>query len=79
MEPPLPPPLSQVRAAVVARQASWLRSAIADKVWQVGGCQSWYKNNETGDNVILWPAYTFTFWWRSLWCSLADFELTAAK
>ncbi|GAC1440078.1 MAG: NAD(P)/FAD-dependent oxidoreductase [Solirubrobacteraceae bacterium] len=37
-----------------------LQGALKDTVWQTGGCGSWYLD-EHGNNVTLWPDFTFRF------------------
>lgn len=37
-----------------------VQSRLAGSVWQVGGCQSWYQNEE-GRNIALWPGFTFRY------------------
>ncbi len=37
-----------------------IQNRIQGTVWNTGGCQSWYIN-EDGKNVTLWPGFTFAF------------------
>lgn len=44
-------------------QKAWnedVQNRISGTVWNTGGCQSWYLN-EDGKNVTLWPGFTFAF------------------
>ena len=45
-----------------------IQSELAKTVWNRGGCQSWYLD-EQGRNTTLWPTFTFTFMRE-----LADFQ-----
>ncbi|MFT3840101.1 MAG: NAD(P)/FAD-dependent oxidoreductase [Myxococcaceae bacterium] len=35
-----------------------------ETVWMKGECRSWYLD-EHGRNGVIWPDYTFKFWWRT--------------
>ena len=37
-----------------------MQARMGDSVWQTGGCQSWYVN-ENGKNTTLWPGFTWQF------------------
>ena len=60
--------LSAVRGRGIAveptaeAQARWnqgVQRRLAGTVWQTGGCASWYLDDK-GNNVTLWPSFTFT-------------------
>ncbi len=49
-----------VRPEVQRAYNDELQNRIQGTVWNTGGCQSWYIN-EDGKNVTLWPGFTFAF------------------
>ena len=66
-------------AAEVRREAqdAWnadVQRRLAGSVWNTGGCASWYLDS-SGDNPIMWPGQTFTFWQRTHRFRAADYAL----
>ena len=37
-----------------------IQSKLKNTVWQVGGCQSWYKDAK-GNNTTIWPDFTWVY------------------
>ncbi len=48
------------RREVQERFNDGLQHRLADSIWQTGGCASWYLDQH-GNNVTLWPDFTFRF------------------
>ena len=46
---------------------------ILFQVW-TSGCTS-YHRNEKGVVHTIWPNNVVEYWWRLLWCDMADFRL----
>ena len=53
-----------------------LRRRMPRTVWSVGGCTSWYLD-ENGVNRTQWPGSTATFWLRMRRPKRAAFDITA--
>jgi cation diffusion facilitator CzcD-associated flavoprotein CzcO len=58
-----------------ARFADMLEKRMAKTVWQRGGCQSWYQD-EQGRNTTMWPGSVVEYVLRTHAASLSDFSLT---
>jgi cation diffusion facilitator CzcD-associated flavoprotein CzcO len=58
-----------------AQFADMLEKRMAKTVWQRGGCQSWYQD-EQGRNTTMWPGSVVEYVLRTRAASLADFSLT---
>jgi cation diffusion facilitator CzcD-associated flavoprotein CzcO len=66
-----------VRRAV---QDAWnddVQTRLAATVWNTGGCKSWYLD-QSGDNPIMWPGFTFEYRRRTRRFELADYEPVGA-
>jgi cation diffusion facilitator CzcD-associated flavoprotein CzcO len=44
-------------------------------VWQSGGCRSWYQD-EKGQNVSIWPGFTFDYRWQTRNVVWSDYSVT---
>jgi cation diffusion facilitator CzcD-associated flavoprotein CzcO len=53
----------EVRADVEEDFQHELRRKLGGTVWATG-CKSWYLA-EDGSNPVLWPGFTFDYWWRT--------------
>ncbi|MCO4761370.1 MAG: NAD(P)/FAD-dependent oxidoreductase [Myxococcales bacterium] len=51
-----------------------IQSRLASAIWG-SGCRSWYLD-DAGNNPILWPGYTFDFWWQTRRVRWQDFRVT---
>jgi hypothetical protein len=58
-----------------ARYADMLERRMAKTVWQKGGCQSWYQD-EQGRNTTMWPGSVVEYVLRTHAASLSNFSLT---
>jgi cation diffusion facilitator CzcD-associated flavoprotein CzcO len=65
----------EVRLATQERFADDVRRRLAKTVWQAGGCSSWYKDRETGENPTIWPGSVVEYIGRTRRVSPADYEL----
>lgn len=54
-----------------------LQERLGRTLWQVGGCRSWYQDQERR-NCVLWPGFTFTYRWRTRRSGLSDFDVRSA-
>ncbi len=64
----------EVRQAAQNRYNKKLQEALADTVWQAGGCRSWYQDPRTGRNTLLWPKSAVQFWLRTRRLRRAHYE-----
>ena len=55
---------ADVRADVQAAYNQALQRAFEGTVW-TSGCNSWYQA-ESGRQAVLWPGFTFSYWFRTL-------------
>ncbi|MEV4572727.1 NAD(P)/FAD-dependent oxidoreductase [Nonomuraea jabiensis] len=51
-----------------------LRERLAPLVWNAGGCDSWYLD-EQGVNRTIWPGFTFEYWARTRRVKPSAYEL----
>ena len=51
-----------------------IQEQLQPTVWQSGGCRSWYQD-ENGQNVSIWPGFTFDYRWQTRRVILKDFWL----
>ncbi|KAI8825900.1 flavin-containing monooxygenase FMO [Fimicolochytrium jonesii] len=63
-----------VRPSALKAFEAEMDGGTKDKVWQLGHCQSWYKNS-SGRITALWPYSVFYYWWRTRSVRWADYEL----
>ncbi|KAH8700799.1 putative flavin-binding monooxygenase [Talaromyces proteolyticus] len=47
------------------RDNAWIQNLSKDLVWS-SGCTSWYIDNKSGRNTMLYPDWQFKYWWRSV-------------
>ncbi|MFI9533702.1 flavin-containing monooxygenase [Nocardia fusca] len=68
--------LAAIEARPEAQQNynTWLADALADTVWNSGGCSSWYLDSR-GRNSIMWPTFTFRFRSRLRTFDTADYRV----
>ncbi len=43
-------------------------------VWQAGGCRSWYQDQETGDNLAIWPGSVIEYALRTRRAAASDYQ-----
>lgn len=65
----------EVRPEVEHAFGAEMRRRLAGTVW-TSGCSSWYMAPD--GEVLLWPGFTFDYWWRTRRLSLADYRTVAA-
>jgi cation diffusion facilitator CzcD-associated flavoprotein CzcO len=70
---------TRARALDVRREAQRefnrrLRARLGPKVWNAGGCRSWYLD-EQGVNRTIWPGFSFEYWARTRRVNPRAFEL----
>jgi cation diffusion facilitator CzcD-associated flavoprotein CzcO len=51
----------EAKAPAMRRYADRIQRRLRKAVWNEGGCQSWYLD-ENGVNRTLWPGFTFEYW-----------------
>jgi cation diffusion facilitator CzcD-associated flavoprotein CzcO len=61
-----------VLESVQTRFNEQVQAKLRHTVWS-SGCRSWYLKD--GHNATLWPSFTFAYWARTRFVSLADYEL----
>ncbi len=49
---------------------------LATTVWQAGGCRSWYQDQDTGNNVAIWPGSVVEYVFRTRRAMARDYRLT---
>ena len=49
-----------------------LRRRLRGSAWEAG-CTSWYRT--PGGELVLWPGFTFDYWWRTRRLDLADYDV----
>jgi cation diffusion facilitator CzcD-associated flavoprotein CzcO len=54
----------EVRAESERALNEMIAQRSKETVWLNGQCRSWYLD-ENGRNGVIWPDYTFKFWWRT--------------
>ena len=64
----------EVRAGSQERFVEHLRRRMVRTVWQSGGCRSWYQDQRTGENPVIWPGSVVEYVRRTRWASAADYE-----
>lgn len=67
-----------VRASAQRRFNRWVQKRSRGAVWESGGCNSWYLD-ENGKNRAAWPASTINYWWRTRRLHPTDFELEGSS
>ncbi|KAL1925107.1 uncharacterized protein VTP21DRAFT_4761 [Calcarisporiella thermophila] len=48
---------------------------LRNTVWTSGGCKSWYQDS-SGKNPVVWPDYTFVYWWKTRRFDFENFIFT---
>ena len=54
------------------------RRKLAARVWNTGGCSSWYLDRN-GRNATIWPDFTFRFWGQMRRFDPQAYELTGPR
>jgi cation diffusion facilitator CzcD-associated flavoprotein CzcO len=54
----------EVKAAAARRYNDGLQRRLRRRVWNAGGCRSWYLDRD-GVNRAIWPGFTFEYWART--------------
>ncbi|MBB5155257.1 cation diffusion facilitator CzcD-associated flavoprotein CzcO [Saccharopolyspora phatthalungensis] len=67
-----------VRQSVQDSFNAEIQSKLAGAVWSVGGCRSWYLD-ENGVNRAIWPGFTWKYWLRTRKADMADYETTVGR
>jgi cation diffusion facilitator CzcD-associated flavoprotein CzcO len=65
----------EVKASAQRRTNERLHRRLRKAVWSVGGCRSWYLD-EDGVNRTLWPGFSFEYWARARRARRADYTLS---
>lgn len=60
------------------RYNTWVQTKASQLVW-AAGCTSWFIDEKTGRNTIMFPDYQFKFWLRSIFVKWSDFELKSSN
>jgi len=66
-----------VRPEVERRFTERLQRRLSRRVWNQGGCRSWYLD-ANGNNPTIWPGFTFEYWARTRRMRPEAFELIGA-
>lgn len=64
--------LVAVKPEAEERDNIWLQSAARNLVWATG-CTSWYVDEKTGRNTMMYPDWQWRFWLRSIFIPMGDF------
>lgn len=56
------------------RFAQQVSGRLRRTVWQSGGCRSWYQDQKTGDNPVIWPGSVVEYVWRTRRASASDYQ-----
>ncbi|MGP7998335.1 MAG: flavin-containing monooxygenase [Streptosporangiaceae bacterium] len=64
----------EVRPAAARRFNDGIRRRLRRKVWNAGGCTSWYLD-AGGVNRALWPGFSFEYWARTRRARRAAYEI----
>ncbi|KNY22901.1 NAD(P)/FAD-dependent oxidoreductase [Methylobacterium sp. ARG-1] len=64
----------EVRPEAQARFLDWIRTRLADSIWQRGGCRSWYLDAQ-GRNTTLWPDSVMAYRRSARRARMADYRL----
>ena len=64
----------EVRRNSQQRFVELARRRLARTVWQTGGCSSWYKDRQTGENPTLWPGSVIAYMRKTRRASAQDYE-----
>ena len=67
-----------VRPEVQSRYNNWLHARLRGSVWDAGGCRSWYLDRH-GNNVTLWPGFTWEFRRLTRRFNLADYMVLPSR
>jgi cation diffusion facilitator CzcD-associated flavoprotein CzcO len=65
-----------VRPAVEQAFRAEMARKLAGTVW-TSGCRSWYMAPD--GEVLLWPSFTFDYWWRTRRVDLGDYDVRPAS
>jgi cation diffusion facilitator CzcD-associated flavoprotein CzcO len=66
----------EVRSESQQRFLSEIKRRLQSTVWQSGGCQSWYQDQRTGENVAIWPGSVVAYVRRTKYAALSDYQLS---
>lgn len=64
------------KAPATRRYNDALQRRLRRAVWGVGGCRSWYLDDE-GVNRAIWPGFSFEYWARTRRARRADYDVQA--
>ena len=59
------PDTVEVTTDAERRDNEWIQTEVKKFVW-ASGCQSWYVDEETGRNTLLYPDWQWKYWLRSI-------------
>lgn len=68
-----------VRREIQLQFNTKLQRRLRRAVWSVGGCSSWYIDDDTGTNRALWPGSTITYWLHTRRVRWRDYELVPTE
>lgn len=63
----------EVTAEAEKRDINRVQEKARELVWATG-CTSWFIDEKTGRNTIMFPDWQYKFWLRSVFVSWGDFE-----
>jgi cation diffusion facilitator CzcD-associated flavoprotein CzcO len=66
----------EVRPETQQRFVADIQRRLQSTVWQSGGCQSWYQDQRTGENVAIWPGSVVAYVRRTKYAALGDYQLS---
>jgi cyclohexanone monooxygenase len=69
---------AEVKPQALRRYNDRLQAKVGKAVWNTGGCQSWYLD-ENGRNVTLWPGFTWQFRMQTRQFDAGHYVLKPAK
>ncbi len=69
--------MMEVRAESQQQFAAGIRERMGRKVWQSGGCRSWYQDTKTGENTTLWPGSVIRYKRKTRSVAAAEYDLKA--
>ncbi len=68
----------EVERAVQDRFNATLQRRSKNTVWVAGGCNSYYLDQKTGQNIAVWPGFTFHFRWLTRAFDAASYRMRSA-
>lgn len=60
------------------RDSTWVQRKASQLVWS-SGCSSWFIDEKTGRNTIMYPDWQWKFWWRSVFVKWDDIVYSSSN